>query len=1368
MDNGREPWLAASGEGVAEPYSGERADGTGQGISFPAGTIAYQTGAAALFPSRIAVGTLVVDGSVILPEWQGGDPVEYYAIELEAGVPITFSLRMVDLPDARPALFLTDIHGTPLTGESSYNTPARVELLTFTPTVSGTYYLAVDPNYALGVAALTASTSTDIPGGPSSTVELYPDSSRNSLFDFQGDIDWYVIHTDNGERVQVDFNLGFPPAELSNDDLYTMENTTPVVTLRRADGSIIDSSPTVSGGAGSYSFTFGAVPAGDYFVTVSHPLADVYPYTLHRYTEFDDLSAGNATTATIEIGGAPVRGILQGDSTTDVDGYRFSATAGQTILFDLNDGRTSHLPYNLVVRDSTGVIVAGSNSATDAHLAFTPASSGTYVVEVVGPYGMDQEVYWLSARSPVDDLPGDATTTATLGNGDSITFRSDNASDQDLVAVDLQEGQSLELTYSRDFSVGLSILDADGNTVLYPSSSIYTRDGVTYRTYSFDAPEAGRYYLSLTSADLGLPITVTTRIWDADAPDADPPPVSITLGPSGATFTGTMDFSGDIDKFSLSFEGDRGYLIRATDANGQPEIYFSIADLNGQNSIGAASFYGRPAGVLFSAPMDAAGTWVIRHNSPTLGTYTFDITPVEDDYSTSDGQFGQIVVDGTVAGQITFNHDVDRFAFTVNAGDILRFDLDTSEPGYAGLRVIDSNGNDVSASFQSLWSQDLQDYDNFFTHGGETAVFRFATAGTYHVEVTGTAIYSGGIIPTDYAISTQRMGPFSVPSGQAWMYLPGEIPPIEILDVGPAPKIAESPTVRLGWMDENAIIQDLDVTVGASQALFNSNRTTQGSHVTLIEANEYANLTNNGLIWAESTYGGIAVTGTFGSFSNDGSIVSLSARFGNQAVAATAVSFHNTGDIVSIQGTLDNGFFAEALSLAMVTLPTQPGTAVNAAVNDGLILAESAHGRSIAVSIADLPDQVLENSGDILAFGWTRSLAVVFDRGGVLVNTGTVAAIATAPVLSTWQTSVGVANTDEGQLGLTNSGLISADIAVDWFGQMTLTNTGLIEGLIYAFSVSDTGGDSITNSGVINGNILLERGNDVYDGRDGQLLGNLYLGTGNDLAQGGSGSDSFFGESGNDYLYGFGGNDFLSGGSGRDWIDGGAGADVMSGGDGADTLIGSGGDAMTGGDGGDLFVIASGPGKILVSDFELGVDKIAFANTTGVTGLSDLTMMQDGADVLITFASTTIRVAGVSLEMLTTRHFSFGFNASSTSAAKTDGTVIFEPAGPDPDLGSSPGDLRYEYLQDRFDTLGLTADALQDQPSAFDFSSISFRAPIAAAPVLEIVDPPPHEDIRSLVADWFNHHPIDGMNILDFIQDGTHYFAEFTDVWWLN
>jgi hypothetical protein len=97
-----------------------------------------------------------------------------------------------------------------------------------------------------------------------------------------------------------------------------------------------------------------------------------------------------------------------------------------------------------------------------------------------------------------------------------------------------------------------------------------------------------------------------------------------------------------------------------------------------------------------------------------------------------------------------------------------------------------------------------------------------------------------------------------------------------------------------------------------------------------------------------------------------------------------------------------------------------------------------------------------------------------------------------------------------------------------------------------------------------------------------------FRGTGNTLDNaitGNAGGNALIGRDGDDTLSGLGGNDTLNGGNGDDELIGGEGDDRLLGGRGNDTY--------TGGAGADTFVFSARAGDDVITDFEVGVDKVS-------------------------------------------------------------------------------------------------------------------------------------------------------------------------------
>ncbi|WP_458765253.1 putative Ig domain-containing protein [Cupriavidus basilensis] len=180
---------------------------------------------------------------------------------------------------------------------------------------------------------------------------------------------------------------------------------------------------------------------------------------------------------------------------------------------------------------------------------------------------------------------------------------------------------------------------------------------------------------------------------------------------------------------------------------------------------------------------------------------------------------------------------------------------------------------------------------------------------------------------------------------------------------------------------------------------------------------------------------------------------------------------------------------------------------------------------------------------------------------------------------------------------------------------------------------------------------------------------------GDDLLTGTAGPDTLFGLGGNDTLLGNGGNDGLVGGAGVDTLDGGAGNDVLvlDGDQGsinfATGVTGAG--VRIGGPGADRFLVAAdgggamGFGMIdfdvtasnLITDFEVGADRIDLSQFNWVTSFNQLTISKsfnfNGAFITRVLAGNgsqaiVVHLYGVDPAALNAGHFIFAGSADAT------------------------------------------------------------------------------------------------------------------------
>ncbi|UWQ53440.1 calcium-binding protein [Leisingera caerulea] len=174
-------------------------------------------------------------------------------------------------------------------------------------------------------------------------------------------------------------------------------------------------------------------------------------------------------------------------------------------------------------------------------------------------------------------------------------------------------------------------------------------------------------------------------------------------------------------------------------------------------------------------------------------------------------------------------------------------------------------------------------------------------------------------------------------------------------------------------------------------------------------------------------------------------------------------------------------------------------------------------------------------------------------------------------------------------------------------------------------------GDDVVRLGTGNDTAWGGAGNDTLTGGEGddRLLG----GRGRDLLRGEDGSDELIGGGGRDKIAGGSENDTLFGNKGSDKLFGGSGNDTLQGGGGQDTLTGGqSDDLLTGGAGADVFMFRRNDHTDVITDFEIGIDKIHVKS--GASGMNGVDFDQQGEDVFVYFGNVTVTVQNTTVEQL--------------------------------------------------------------------------------------------------------------------------------------
>ncbi len=380
--------------------------------------------------------------------------------------------------------------------------------------------------------------------------------------------------------------------------------------------------------------------------------------------------------------------------------------------------------------------------------------------------------------------------------------------------------------------------------------------------------------------------------------------------------------------------------------------------------------------------------------------------------------------------------------------------------------------------------------------------------------------------------------------------------------------------------------------VGSGRTLYSENLDQVFPNARLDNSTALWDIVNDGTIWSSrmlgnNRYGSAQLVNGVNNFTNNGLVVMetvgdieygvVISLFGPNETRLT--NFTNNGEIYVLNDTLwgHSDDFLNTSHASGVTAYNSDATLTN----NGLFAVWAEGGNAGGFSLRNGGELTNTANGRIVVEGETAY--GISTQGGNTHNYGLIQVVSTRPEFAP---SIGVIN--GGNSTFTNhfSGVVTADIAV--FGSLWVNNFGQLNGDVVAdregFFILQNGAtgvitgnlvggddiDTITNAGLIQGNLLALNGNDQIDSSAGAIAGIVDLGLGNDTYRGGAGRDRVTGDNGDDTIFGNGGNDLLLGGGNDDTLDGGSGNDGLFGETGNDTIITRGGDHIDGGSGNDI------------------------------------------------------------------------------------------------------------------------------------------------------------------------------------------------------
>ncbi|NML14071.1 pre-peptidase C-terminal domain-containing protein [Azohydromonas caseinilytica] len=407
---------------------------------YGSGTGSYQllvTGSANtdIAASTATTATLAAGGSLrslITP----ANDVDWVRASLTAGQSYVIELN-ADTTAASPLMdpYFRGIYnaaGTLIAGTSNddygIGTNSRV---TFTPTASGTYYLAAGGfgtqigAYELRLTALTPTVTDAEAASTATTAALTLGTARTGSIDFARDVDWFRVALTAGQTYRITAR----GADSGSGTLADPE----IGGLYDASGRIIvGTGNDNSAGTPDAQTLFTATATGTYYVAV-HAANDgtgSYSVAVNAVTASTDLPANVTTTAVLAPGGTHSSVI---DTVGDADWFRVSLSAGTTYRIEALGSATGNgtLADPLIqgLYNASGAFVPGTSdddggTGTNALVTFTATQSGTFYLSVgafsaaTGSYqvrltaqGTDTTAPTLLATSPADNATGVAASS---------------------------------------------------------------------------------------------------------------------------------------------------------------------------------------------------------------------------------------------------------------------------------------------------------------------------------------------------------------------------------------------------------------------------------------------------------------------------------------------------------------------------------------------------------------------------------------------------------------------------------------------------------------------------------------------------------------------------------------------------------------------------------------------------------------------------------------------------------------------------------------------------------------------------------------------------------------------------------------------
>ena len=440
---------------------------------------------------------------------------DWFAVELVAGRTYIIDLRGHSTGDGTlEGTYLRGVHdsgGTLRPGTTSAEGGEGLNSrVTFTPTESGTYYIAAGADYDQGTYELEVT-------------EVQPTLRIANVQATEGDDSEMVFRVtlENPRSGTVTVNYATADGTATAGEDYTATSGTltfaPGETVKTVAVAIIDDTVEDSGETFRLLLTEpsgarlgNSEATGTIFNSESGD--DTSPLTPVSEPDGQDLPADTTTTGRVTVG---ADGSATGKIEThdDRDWFAVDLVAGTSYRIDVTgwfaDAGTLPHPVVYGVYDADGNRAPGlwktaiSGQGASPREFFIPTTTGTYYLSAGAFWYVEQfGTYTVTVVEDSDDYAGDTSTTGTVAVGGSVRGKLDAPGDRDWIAVTLEAGKAYRIDLKGSstgdgtlFNTAIHALhNSNGNLVAGGASS--GGDGHNSRV-AFTPQERGTYYVAV-------------------------------------------------------------------------------------------------------------------------------------------------------------------------------------------------------------------------------------------------------------------------------------------------------------------------------------------------------------------------------------------------------------------------------------------------------------------------------------------------------------------------------------------------------------------------------------------------------------------------------------------------------------------------------------------------------------------------------------------------------------------------------------------------------------------------------------------------------------------------------------------------------